>query len=182
MLCSTLLLAPWQHPGGWSGCGKTVTQAQEEKGEERRERKERKAREKVKYLLLLSNTSAEFCPVGWWDAFRAFQLTEVIVDEGSSCSHLKTVTIHSTLLVTAGHHWLACVSANMSLCCYNTVKGTAEFPLSACQSFFKALFEAETQADSYGRMHEGAFSAMNAIHVTRALLCTAFAPKKKTAE
>lgn len=49
---------------------------------------------------------------------------------------LKTVTIHSTLLVTWGHHYVACVSLNMCLCCYNTVKGTAEFPLPTCQSFF----------------------------------------------
>lgn len=75
-------------------------QAQGEMGEERRERRDRKAKEKVKYLLVLSNTSAEFCPAVWWDAFRAFQLTGVIVDEGSSYSHSKTVTIHSTLLLT----------------------------------------------------------------------------------
>lgn len=43
MSCSTLLLAPWQHPGGWSGWCKTVTQAQKEKGEERRERSEKKS-------------------------------------------------------------------------------------------------------------------------------------------
>lgn len=129
------LTTPWRLIRLWQNSG--TREAQEGKGEERRERRKRKAREKVKYLLLLSNTSAEFCPVGWWDAFGAFQLTEVIADEGSSCSHLKTVTIHSTLLLTSGHHWLACVSVNMCLCCNNTVKGTALFPLSTCQSFLR---------------------------------------------
>lgn len=77
-----------------------MRQVQEKMGEEKRERRKRKAREKVKYLLVLSNTSAEFCPAGSWDAFRAFQLKGVIVDEGSSYSHLRTVTTHSTLLLT----------------------------------------------------------------------------------
>lgn len=157
-LCSTLLLAPWQHPGGWSGCGKTVTQ---DKRRRKRGRKEGKKREKsqregqvpatpVKHFLwILSSRKASHQLGGWWEAFGAFQLTEVIVDEGSSCSHLKTVTIHSTLPVTSGHHCLACVSAYMCLCCYNTGKGTAQFPLSACQSFLLCFLEGKAQVDSY---------------------------------
>lgn len=51
--------------------------------------------------------TAELCPAGWQAAFGAFHLTEVMGDEGSSSSHLKSVTIHPAVLLTsdtAGQH------------------------------------------------------------------------------
>lgn len=58
--------------------------------------REKKAKEEVNYLPLLSNTSSNSWGVSSSvaAALRAFHLTDVMGDEGSSPSHLKSVTIH----------------------------------------------------------------------------------------
>lgn len=57
-------------------------------------------------------------------------------------------------------------------------KGHRRVSFVCMAGFFKAFLEAETKVDSYGRMHEWAFSAMNAINVTLVLLFSAFPLKK----
>lgn len=108
-------------------------QVWEERGREKGESRENKAREKVKYLSLLSNTSALLCPAGCLDAFGAFHLTEVIDDESSSYSHLKTVTMHPALLVSWGDHWAACSCVNVCLLPQHN-KGHSRYVLRDSQS------------------------------------------------
>lgn len=84
------------------------------KEEERSERKKLARRSSTCHSCQTLLITAELCPAGWWVAFRAFHLTEVMGDEGSLYSHLKSVTVHPAVLVTSGHCWAACTYVNMS--------------------------------------------------------------------
>lgn len=87
----------------WGQCGKKKKKLwhgrgvwKEETHRDGEREREKKAKEEVNYLPLLSNTSSNSWGVSSSvaAAHRAFHLTDVMGDEGSSPSHLKSVTIH----------------------------------------------------------------------------------------
>lgn len=70
--------------------------------EEVRERKSQRGRSSTCHSCQTLLLTAELCPAGWLAAFGAFHLTEVMGDEGSSSSHLKSVTIHGNFRTPLG--------------------------------------------------------------------------------
>lgn len=93
----------------WSNDTEQVPRVREKRARRREEVREKKPerRSSTCHSCQTLLITAELCPAGWQAAFGAFHLTEVMGDEGSSSSHLKSVTIHPAVLRTsdtAGQH------------------------------------------------------------------------------